>query len=48
VAESALAVGGIVPAASWEARLLEDYSGASRSVRLVGATGSEVVTVEFF
>lgn len=48
VTSAALATGGYAAAAEWEARLLEEYNGAARTVRLMGAIGSEVVLVEFF
>ena len=43
---SELAVGSIAKANAWEVRYLP--SGGSRSLRLVGAAGDEVVEVEFF
>lgn len=48
VAESAMAAGGYAAAEEWEVRLLEEYNGAARTVRLIGAAGNEVVLVEFF
>jgi hypothetical protein len=41
-----LSVGGIAPADFWEVRYLPP--GKSRSLRLLGASGNEVVDVEFF
>ena len=46
IATSALAVGGIARASEWAVRLLPP--GATRTLRLYGAAGSEVVDVEFF
>jgi hypothetical protein len=48
VAEAAMAVGGYLPAAEWSARTLEEYNGAAKELRLIGAAGSETVVVEFF
>lgn len=46
IATSALAVGGIARASAWEQRYLPP--GVSRTLRLIGAAGSEVVDIEFF
>jgi hypothetical protein len=46
IAASALAVGGIAKADTWEVRLLE--AGSSRTVRLRSTTASVVVDLEVF
>ncbi len=48
IAEAAYATGGYALAGRWEVRLLEEYSGAERTLRLTGAAGDEVALVEFF
>jgi hypothetical protein len=48
VAESAMAAGAYALANEWEVRVLEDYAQKTRTLRLIGAAGSEQVYVEFF